>query len=308
MATLGVAACGGVERRGDDGPSWSSEDMIVEAAEYTVWDGRTGERLAPDEVLLRLGAADVVLVGEQHGERAFHRTQAQVLAVASAVGFRIAAVEWLPWHRRAAVRALGGQPVERALHELYHGLDWPRTWGHDFAAYVPALAFALERMVLEPLNARRELSKAVARGGRDAVPEDLRDEAPPLDSGSDAHRAWFADKMGVGAPGGHGGHGHAMSAETLERYYLAQLVWDETMARNTRELARAGKVVVLAGLGHTERGLGIAARLGDLKALVVRPVADEAEARERARDAGFPEREADLLWAFPASTPRSATR
>jgi len=308
---LGASACGAtIERRAEPEPprDWTAAvDDVSLSAEPEVWDGRTGEPLTLEAVRARLGAVDVVLVGERHGDRDYHLTQAQVLLVARGVGFTTVGVEWLPWHRRTAVRAAAAHPTLRdKLSALYVDLDWPRTWGHDFAAYVPALAFALEHMVLEPLNARRELSSVVARGGREAVPEDLKGELPPLDSGTEAHRRWFAELMqGAGA---HGGHGHALGPEALERYYLAQLVWDESMALRVRELARGGKVVVLAGLGHTERGLGIAARLGDRPWLVVRPVADATEARARARDAAYPERDADLLWAFPRTITRASAR
>jgi hypothetical protein len=126
------------------------------------------------------------------------------------------------------------------------------------------------------------------------VPAERRAELPPLDTGNEAHRLWFAERMRQLA----GSHpAHAVEGEALERFYLAQLLRDEVMAASVLEaLERYDKVVVCAGLGHIERGLGIPARLGALERLVIIPVASAGEARRRARDQPFPEREADRVW------------
>lgn len=303
---LALGACAR-ERRPDEpwAPAFASDDPGLDPLSAEVWDGKTGAPLALDDVRARLAAADVVLVGEEHADPDFHATQLEVAALASGLGFRTVGVEWVRWSMRAALRAAFAEADDRFLERVYRDLRWDETWGHAFSAYAPIFAWCRRAgVVMEPLNARPEISRAVAMGTVDRLEPELRAEVPALDTGTDAHRAWFRAAMAAAGGHGHGhGHGGALDDATLERFYLAQLVWDETMARHVRELASGGrKVVVFAGVGHVERALGIAARLGDLRYVIVRPVADAADARARAKDAPFPDRVADLLWAYPRRT------
>lgn len=248
---------------------------------FEVWDGRTGQALSMDEVNARLAAVDVVLVGEEHGQRDFQATELEVARVAHAVGFTTLAVEWITWAARDAIAHSTSATVQ-------HDLDWAHTWGHDFDSYRDIFTWAFAQGVpVVGVNARPELARALAKGGRDAVPAELASELTPLDSGFQAQRTWFWATM-VGAH-------HPMPADALERYYLAQLLWDETMALHIDALADTHKVVAFAGLGHTQRALGIAHRLKH-HVLIVRPVADATEARRFAHDVDYPERDADLLW------------
>lgn len=265
-----------------------------------VFDGRTGAVLSPDEVLARLTAARVVLVAEEHANPAFHAVQAEVvevlerLAVASGDASGVAlAIEWLPASSRATLE--GWSAGDAAVEALRVATRWDEVWGHAFEAYEPLLLrVRAARVPILPINAEPGLARLVARGGVEGVPPERRAELPPLDSGNDAHRAWFAERMR------DAGHGHAVEGAALERFYLAQLVWDETMAANVRAAAASYEhVVVAAGAGHVERGLGIAARLGPLRSLIVMPVADRADLAAHVSDAPFPDREADLLWLAP---------
>jgi uncharacterized iron-regulated protein len=261
-----------------------------------VVDARSGRVVAPDELDRRLAAARVVLVGEEHANPAFHAVQEEVLwRVAKLVSGRVAmGVEWLPRSTRPALEGFLGASPPASLDALRAAVRWDELWGHDFQAYRPLLGAARRLGVaIVPLNAEPGLARLVAKGGVERVPPERRAELPPLTSGSEAHRAWFAARMEA-AEKQH--PGHAVTGEALERYYLAQLVWDETMAAALREAAASQVVVAFAGLGHVERGLGIPARLGDLPCLVIVPVPSLAEAERRAREADFPEREADLFW------------
>lgn len=260
-----------------------------------VWDARTGAVLALGDVLKRLEQVDVVLVGEEHGKRRHHEVQREVAAAFAylrGVPRVVIAVEWLPASSASEVRKwLAGDESADALREATH---WDTVWGHSFASYAPVFEWARSNNVqLVPINANPILPKLVARGGTDAVQGRLREQLPPLDSGNEAHKAWFKAQMAAMGDA----HPGADEGEAFENLYLAQVLWDETMAKATIELAeRTPSVIVFAGLGHTQNGLGIPARLGSLRWLVVRPVTRLEEVREYIRDAPFPERDADLLW------------
>ncbi len=257
-----------------------------------VIDGRTGQVLTPREVDARLLAARVVFVGEEHGNPLFHRVQGEVLErVARLDPDTAMAIEWLPPSKSLALLGFIASSPPATLESLRAAVLWDETWGHDFAAYAPLFELARTRRIpILPLNAEPGLARFVARGGRDGVPPERRAELPPLDSGNDAHRAWFRARMEVAA---HGHPGHALSGDAFERFYLAQLVWDETMARNAVVAARAHKVVVFAGSGHVEFGLGIPARIGALSHVVILPIAAATDARTTG--------EADLYWVGASS-------
>jgi uncharacterized iron-regulated protein len=259
-------------------------------------DGRSGATLTDGELAQRLAESRVILVGEQHAEPVSMAAHVAVLDAVARVaqGRRVAvAVEWLPHSTRLA--AAGWVASNEGLESLRTAVDWERVWGHDFAAYAPVLtALRGHGFALVPVNAEPGLARLVARHGKDGVPDDRKAELPPLDSGNDAHRKWFFGLMREMA---HHHGGHAASDETLGRMYLAQLVWDETMAARVSELTRHfDLVIVLAGQGHIGRGFGIPERLEEgLPKLVILPSGEADDAVQRAKDEPFPEREADIF-------------
>ncbi len=264
-----------------------------------VIDGRTGQALSPREVDARLVAARVIFVGEEHANPLFQRVQAEVLERVALLAPETAmAIEWLPASKTLALAGYVMSTPPATLESLRVAVDWDRVWGHDFAAYAPLFELARQRhLPIVPLNAEPGLARFVARGGRDGVPPERQAELPPLDSGNDAHREWFRARMEAAA---HGHPGHALSGDAFDRFYLAQLVWDETMARNVVVAARTHKLVVFAGTGHVEYGLGIPARIGPLPQLVIRPIASpELPPPPAGRTPG--NGEADLYWVAASS-------
>jgi uncharacterized iron-regulated protein len=90
-----------------------------------------------------------------------------------------------------------------------------------------------------------------------------------------------------------------MDDAMLERFYTAQVVWDETMAEAVAETLTAPgaprRIVVLAGDMHVREGLGIpdrAARRGATPYRIVLPVAADEDLRAEPRAA-------DWLVLFP---------
>jgi len=130
------------------------------------------------------------------------------------------------------------------------------------------------RLPLIALNARRELTRAIAREGLEALTPELRAELPELDTSDAEHRAMVTEALG-----GHEG----MDPARLERFYLAQLTWDESMAEGVARTMSAPspphRIVVLAGRMHVQAGLGIprrAARRGITPFVVILPDSQSA--------------------------------
>jgi uncharacterized iron-regulated protein len=160
-------------------------------------------------------------------------------------------------------------------------------------------------VALVALNAPREVTRKIARGGLDGLSPAERATLPTLDLGSAAHRKFVRDAFGA--------HGATMKEAVFERFYTAQVVWDETMAdRVAQWLVRNGpdaRMVVVAGNGHVADRFGIPARAakrtGRPYLTVVQEVVDpkdppEDDLRTDVRYADF------TAWWAPSAPPRPA--
>jgi uncharacterized iron-regulated protein len=212
-----------------------------------------------------------VYVGEHHGDPVSHQAQLAVLDGLRRRGVSLTVgVEWLPGLVQLKLDAwLRGDLPESALLEA---IAWHEHWGHDPTHYVPIFNWARANKVpLKALGPPPSLPRRVGRVGVSGLTAAERSALPTLDSGNAVHRSFFEAMMArVAHAHAHGGHGHGhgqgehQGESLMDRYYLAQLVRDEFMASQVVKLVEAddgGTVVVLAGRGHVDHGLGIPERV-----------------------------------------------
>lgn len=189
--------------------------------------------LTPEQFLTRATRTQVVYLGEHHDNEADHRGQLQLLEVLhpDAVGFEM-------FERRE-------QPLlnRRSLPEIEKA--W--KWGFPWPMYSPLFQWGLDNGArLLALNAPREEVRKVARG-----------ELPPppdLAPGAEAYREKLRQVWAQ----------HQGSPDGFERFFMAQCLWDETMAESLAlylEEEPQARVAVIVGAGHVEHGWGIPARL-----------------------------------------------
>lgn len=139
---------------------------------------------------------------------------------------------------------------------LLRNTEYEERWGYPFQYYRPLVERAKRlRLPLLALNARREVTRAVAKDGLDSLDSRLAYELPALNLSDERHRERFEARM----------HGHpGLSQENLQRYYEAQVVWDETMADRSASWLTAHapvrRLLIVAGQAHCERS-AIPARL-----------------------------------------------
>ncbi len=156
--------------------------------------------------------------------------------------------------------------------------EYDERWGFPFAFYRPLLETArASGLPLLALNARRELTRAVAKHGLALSPE-LERELPALDLYDPNHRALF-DELMAGHPKGHG---------SPDNLYAAQVVWDETMAARASDFLLGfrpvRKLLVIAGLAHCAGSVGSCAHRATHR----------AQGRKRPRERRGPRRHALL--------------
>ena len=277
LVVLLVATCGPQD------PPDTADDVVRERApaeRIVALDD--GEVVTEAAMLTDLERARVIYVGEVHDE-----------AVDHAVEYRI--LRFL--HARHPSIALGMEmfqyPYQPVLDEWTAGRldetnlrrrsEWDQRWGFDYAFYRPIFEWTRSNGIpLVALNAPTEVTRTVASEGLRGLSPEQRAELPPLDLEDAAHRALVLEALG--------GHHHGSEdPEALERFYTAQVIWDETMAERVAEaLERSdapSRMVVFAGRMHVEAGLGIpnrAARRGasPYRTVLVAHDEDELEALE----------------------------
>lgn len=222
-----------------------------------------GERATMERVCDLLPEADVVFLGESHGDATHHAVEAYVLA---------AAHEWASAAGRPL--ALGLEMVETdvqtALDEYLVGLirerDWlaaGRPWRGYETDYRPLVEFARERGVpVVGTNVPGRYASLVARRGLaalDSLPEAARAWLPPhVAPASEPLRTAFTDFMGGMAHG---------SGPSVEAMLVAQNLRDATMAWRIADVLEThpGALVVHAnGSFHSAGRLGIPEHLGRL--------------------------------------------
>lgn len=292
LAALSLLVCAGCA--GSIGSEPQTADAIVRSgpAEISVVEAKTGKTIDAEQLLAALRTKRVVYVGERHDEPLDHGVQYALLK---------------ELHRYEPSLAIGMEmfqvPFQEPLSKWSAGLidetvlrretEYDERWGFDFDLYRPILEYARSRGIeVVALNAPRELSLAVARDGLAALSPEQAAQLPELDLHDEQHRALFEAEFDAAD--------HAIE-DAIDRYYAAQVLWDETMGSRVAEtLARStgpAKMVVFAGRVHVKFGLGIpqrAARRGAAPYAVVLPVTESELEQELDRP---PEkRAADYYW------------
>lgn len=256
---------------------------------HRVVDADSGDELADVNLDAKLRAARVIYVGEEHPNPHDHAAELEVLERAYAADPSIGlGLEMLPKTYQGSLDAyVSGNLDEQAFLKA---VDWEDTWGFPWGFYKPLLAFCrAHHLPAYALNATRDLAHAVAKVGLDGLTPAQKAELPEIKPGPEPHREYVREAFAEHP------HGKFDEAE-FERFYSAQLVWDETMADRVAAALKApgapAHLVVVAGEGHT-RSWAVpdrAARRGAAPYLTILPVLDEDEADARRDHA------ADVLW------------
>ncbi|RSK30733.1 hypothetical protein EJA01_17705 [Rhodovulum iodosum] len=201
------------------------------------------------EGLVRLPAADVVVLGEVHDNPDHHGNQAAAVAALepAAIVFEMLTAE-------QAARVTDG--VRGDADALESALDWEASGWPDFDMYHPIFAAAPRAAVYGGALPRGDVRRAIGEGaaavfGPDAASYGLADPLP-------------ADQQATREEGQQAAHCNALPPEMLPGMVEAQRLRDAAMARAVvRALDETGgPVAVITGNGHARTDWGIAAALG----------------------------------------------
>lgn len=212
-----------------------------------------GEVTPASSVIAQAAAQDVVLIGERHGQMAYHRFELHTLAgLAAHRDDMVIGLEMLPRSAQPVLDAwVAGELSE---DELLSQSRWDEVWGYDPAMYLPIVHFArMNRIPLVALNIAPELRRRLADDGFDAVPAAERHGiAPPA-----APRKAYRERLRAIYDA------HPLQ-QSFTTFMQAQLAWDTAMADALEKASAGGRLAVgLMGMGHILYNDGVAYQLAE---------------------------------------------
>lgn len=240
-----------------------------------------GKSMDAAEAAEYLAGYDVVLFGEYHDQRAIHIIENDFLRAMHKLQPKLAvSMEMLERDGREVFdRYMAGDITEEKMRETVR--LWP-NWDED---YRPMAEFAKENgLDVISSNISRYLAAHYAKNGTlDGIAEDDRQYLPAQHIiTKNAYYDHFAKVMS--APG----KPMKITGDTLDRYYGAQCLKDDTMAESIALYLDAHpsvKVIHYQGSFHGNHHLGVAEKLAklrpELKIAVIAPAetVDETEGR-----------------------------
>lgn len=225
--------------------------LALNAQANDIRDGVTQLPLTITQVAARISPGTILILGEVHDNSVHSSQQVELMRELQKMGLKVSVgMEFLDY------------PSQNHLDPYLAGTlaepDFLKAaWsGSNFDYYREQIRFPLSgEGWTYALNAPRALSSKIAKGGLEALTGEERALLPPqFTRGNDGYLERFKDAMGSHAPKG----------DALERYFLAQSLWDDTMAWKALEaLSRdpAQVLVIIVGEFHVQYGGGLPDRL-----------------------------------------------
>lgn len=223
---------------------------------------RVGQQQYQSEemVLTEMMRANVVYLGETHDRPQDHQAQLDILRSLQRqhpqiiIGMEMFQRPFQP----VVDRYINGELTDEQLIEQ---TEYKKRWGYPWQMYAPILQFAQkQRVPVIALNTPSEVTRKVARAGLESLSPLEKQWIPPKSAilaGPDHYR----ERMRQIYSEMH--HGRS-SSSSFERFFLAQVLWDETMAESIAKTLKQNPnalIVVLAGQGHLFYGDGIPNRV-----------------------------------------------
>lgn len=237
------SACAGQAVSGAAPEAFSLPDSV------SAHDGATGTPISSSQLISRLGAADLVLLGEVHDNPVHHQLRGSLLHALPG-GHAAVVFEQLPESGTALPPPAPAAGLEAWLEQA--GFD-RRAW--RWPLHRPVIEAAMVRgRSLWGAGVSRERLRSVVQQGESGAPEHLRPllERSPLD-----HSARSAlDRALIE------GHCGSLSATMLPGLRAAQRVRDAAMTLALVEAGTTGPAWLMAGNGHLRRDMGVPRYLG----------------------------------------------
>jgi uncharacterized iron-regulated protein len=248
----------------------------------TIIDTAARTPVSFDTLVSRLAQARIVYVGEKHTDPRHHDIQQRVIeAMARQHPDLVVGMEMFDrTYQPVLDRWASGDLDEAVFLEATH---WYANWRYPFHLYRGILdSIRAQGLALVALNIPFHIPPKISIGGIDTLAAEEKRHLPTRIDTTDADHRDFVNRIFSQ---------HRIPGRTdFEKFYLAQCVWEETMAETVAARAAERPMVVLAGSGHIVRKFGIPKRAharGGHPYVTILPVTAPANATLD---------EADYLW------------
>ncbi|MBE9042602.1 ChaN family lipoprotein [Oscillatoriales cyanobacterium LEGE 11467] len=214
-----------------------------------------------DRILQELKTADIIYLGETHDRPADRQGQLEILEALHQENPNMAiALEMFQRPFQGVLDDyLAGNITEEQLRER---TEYDTRWGFPWESYAPLLRFAKARQLpVLALNTPTEITRKVAGTGLESLEPADFEHIPPIDEIDTTHEGYRQMLLEVFSAHQHGGHGNS---DGFERFFAAQVLWDETMAEKIAQFYQGNpdtQIVAIAGRGHIVYGYGIPSRV-----------------------------------------------
>lgn len=264
-----------------------------------------GNDLQPVELtegLSRVSAGSVVVIGENHGFKEHQDQQVAVMQALRGLGLKVSVgMEFFTYTHQPLVDSYRAGTLSEP--DFLKAISWGSP-SYDFYRQQALFPNPSEGAQTRALNAPRSLTGKVSKGGLEALTEEDWQLMPPqFAAGRESYKRRFLSMMP-----------HLPNPAAGERYFLAQSIWDDTMAWQAVDFVRSHPdqvLVIVVGDFHVQFGGGlpdrIKARAPELAVLTISQVntlemTEEDVAIEIAPSPTEGPR-ADLLWLAPTKGP-----
>jgi uncharacterized iron-regulated protein len=238
--------------------------LIISAAAHPVAAASPTEiEFTPNqrEIINQLQQTTVIYLGEIH-DRATDRQQQLAIMRALLTKQPRLAIGMEMFQRPAQPmldRYLAGKITEG---ELRQQTEFDLRWGYSWDDYVSILRFAkTNRLPIIALNTPTEVTRKVAKQGLESLAGNDFKYIPKI---AEIDRGNLTYQHIILASYQQHAKNAAINSKSFDRFYTAQLLWDETMAERIATFVTAqpnDQIVVLAGQAHITHGYGIPDRV-----------------------------------------------
>lgn len=213
-------------------------------------NGKTLQVIQPDDIASQITPGSILILGENHGLMT-HRDQHLILLnLLKAKGLKVSVgLEFVNYTDQQFVdQYTNGSLTE---DQFLKAIGWQ---GIDFQFYKEQLLFPHKAEGFSlGLNIPRFVTSKIAKLGLEGLSDEDKKLVPPqFHVGRDSYKKRFADIM------------HVPAGPQLDRYFLAQSMWDDTMAWRSTQFTKAHPeqvLVIVIGEFHAQYGGGLADRI-----------------------------------------------
>ena len=235
--------------------------MMPTSAAPATTQSEIGFTLPQQQIVRQLQTANVVYLGETHDREWDHQQQLAIIQALFRHNSKLA-IGMEMFQRPAQPildRYLAGNITAA---ELRQQSEFDKRWGFKWEYYAPILEFAkAHRLPLIALNTPTEITRKASKQGLESLTTAELQYIPPIteiDRTNIEYRgmilASYQQHAGI----------VSIASRSFDRFYTAQLLWDETMAERVANFAKKNpdrQTIVLAGSSHIIYGYGIPDRV-----------------------------------------------